>query len=418
MAFKDVEYTHTSSYTKYPTRWRDTRQAPFSRLRPVRKSIIIAFILGLFYLTHLHITYRRALLSKYSPTIFPPTSSWDISNIPWNPSNSSLAGPILEHRKEWKRVGGGFEGDVFVFGEHVIKTFHISRSPLRNCVEGVRIPTEILAMYGLGGIGGAIREETDFLPMKDFFLEEGENEREKRWYIVMPYLPSGNLENLAKRLRGENLSHRELDSKFRASWNRMLSALGRMHEDGLCHDDVKMDNIFVADSHAGENGSHWILADFGNVREIGHPYHKSRIWREAGQIGDCRVNDVVRLVKGYVSFLRMASSGDGAEAFDEAFWEGRESWSRLYWAAVRDAVYEEGVVERLREKSEALPPLDGYEGFVKELREPWRFGGRFGSSGLERRTEMELHRGIPLPEGKAKILGLASMFGKPTVKCR
>ncbi|KAI0161997.1 hypothetical protein GGR57DRAFT_489826 [Xylariaceae sp. FL1272] len=362
--------------------------------------------------------YRRALLSKYSPTIFPPTSPGEISDIPWNPSNSSATRPILEHRKEWKRVGGGCEGDVFVYGESVIKTFHISQSPLRNCMKGVRIPTEIQAMYTLGGRGTEVREETEFLLITDFFLEESEDTKEKSWYIIMPFLSSGNLENLAKRLREENLSIRELDTRFRASLNTMLNMLQKMHTDGLCHDDIKLDNIFVTDSPSrAANGTHWVLADFGNVREIGHRYHSSLIWREAGQNRDCRVNDVVRLVKGYVSFLRIASSGNGTKDFDDAFWEGRESWSRLYGSAVREGVHGQVVAERLREKSEALPPLDGHMGLLKDRREAWRFGGRFGKYGLKKKTELELHRGIPLPEHKAKILGLASVFGKPTVEC-
>ncbi|KAI0393592.1 hypothetical protein F5Y17DRAFT_431529 [Xylariaceae sp. FL0594] len=345
---------------------------------------------------------------------------------------------ILDHRNEWKRVAAGWEGEIFVYHPPTaasdnsrvsnttgankplaIKTFFTSRSPLRNCIRrtvvttaeqgtDIPIPTEILATVLLGGLsvddGGResgkwgnrrIQEKADFMPAVDFFhlppaqfpVEEGEakNARESEssvrgpstsgWHLVTPFFPAGNLKNLAERLRPLNLTAKELDARFRRSFERLLGALEKMHgRYGLCHDDVKAENIFVVGSAPtsasvfsssapasspspspslspspspstkvltdddDESSTHWLLADFGNTREITHPYHATAIWtRDSRQHGDCRVNDVLRLLKTYIGFLRIASSSSSSSSgkessFDKAFWTASEPWSELYWS--------------------------------------------------------------------------------------
>jgi len=413
----------------------------------------------------------------------------------------------------------------------VIKTFFTTKSPLRNClrrrtttisttdsengenekaderqgqnkkisIANIPIPTEILAAVLLGGLsfetssssdgrgsgGGDIHEGADFMPVEDFFLlpattEAGSYPELKSesatagsasgWHLVTPFLPAGNLKDLAERLKPLNLSTRELDVRFRRSFERLLGALEKMHgKYGLCHDDVKGDNIFISGpasllppspsappatllssplksesgsesapqiqvggdiythnhnhaerdidndhtsdkANANRNGgekdqkndennkddefTHWLLGDFGNVREIEHPYHSTHIWtRDSLQHRDCRINDVVRLLRTYISFLRIASSSSSSTStststspsispsasssasakieFDKVFWTASEPWSKLYWTAIRESESNEPFVlvdgdgdgataaARLREMSLSLAPQPG-----------------------------------------------------------
>lgn len=141
----------------------------------------------------------------------------------------------------------------------------------------------------------------------------------------------------------------DVDVRYRPSFNRLLKALSTMHsEHELCHDDIKMDNIFVTDSAQpsgntsstpSENEAHWLLADLGNARQPNHSYHSSLLWaHDNGQNTDCRVNDVVRLLKSYLLFLQAAvTAGDSGNAFNGAFLAASAPWSRLYWYTINSA---------------------------------------------------------------------------------
>ncbi|KAH9902296.1 hypothetical protein F4778DRAFT_737038 [Xylariomycetidae sp. FL2044] len=486
MKFKDARYRYQTFEGHRRRRLFNTRRrAPpsRSRLRAISTTAGVLLLLAALYLAYLHVEYRRALSAKYAPTLFDDASSRDVAASPWQVHrNGSNARPVLrDHRGEWARIGGGYEGEVFVYGDTVIKTFATSHSPLRNCMRfhcpATRMPAEVQAMYVLGGQQQQGDDEDDevvdkddimdFVPIRDYFLQPGEGEGEgegeggghpAHWYLLMPYLPSGHLGALAKRLRrDDDLSYADVDLRFRPSLNRMLGALGRMHEEhGLCHDDIKLENIFVAAADDNNNNTsstaavvndtttRWIFADLGNVREIDHPYHSSRLWiRDGHQHADCRVNDVVRLLKTYTAFLRMASSsssssssgeGEGGEkkTLDTAFWGETEPWSKLYWSAVRGdpPLVGPSAARMLRRKSEeALPPRDldrGGAGLVEDSRGSWSlarllFGlsssSSSSSSYLEAGTLEELRKGMGLPDGKARILGLTRILGLPVYRC-
>lgn len=117
---------------------------------------------------------------------------------------------------------------------------------------------------------------------------------------------------------------------------------------GLCHDDVKLRNILASPPlaehrHHGPGGAPgdtitgmaWYLADFNEARHVAHPYHSSRLWvRINRQLPDCRANDVRRLVKSYLQFLRACLPRELVPRFDEALLAGRQPLSRMYWASI------------------------------------------------------------------------------------
>lgn len=156
---------------------------------------------------------------------------------------------------------------------------------------------------------------------------------------------------MARRLQNQDTSQtvENVDARYRPSLNRLLKALSTMHsQHDLCHDDIKMDNIFVTDGSQSsgntsavpsEKDAHWLLADLGNARQRNHSYHSSLLWaHDNGQNTDCRTNDVVRLLKSYLLFLQSAlTAGDPRHAFNEAFLAASAPWSRLYWYTINSA---------------------------------------------------------------------------------
>ncbi|KAF5854653.1 hypothetical protein GGP41_007433 [Bipolaris sorokiniana] len=165
----------------------------------------------------------------------------------------------------------------------------------------------------------------------------------------------GNLLTLAQKLSTDPIitSYRTIDARYRPAFNRFLSTLATIHNAGYCHDDVKPTNIFI------QSPSDWLLADLGNVREVAHPYHTSRLWRDSKQVADCRSNDVVRALQSYLKFLQISMSNQ--DAFNTALFQGEEPISKLFWWAMTDA---EGIrAEELRRRSlaedpEAMPAPD------------------------------------------------------------
>ncbi|KAH7041461.1 uncharacterized protein B0I36DRAFT_371657 [Microdochium trichocladiopsis] len=330
---------------------------------------------------------------------------------------------VLDHRDQWRRLGGGIEGEVFRLNGTVIKTFNIRRSPLRNCVPGAsretRWPSEIPASLLLGGMRDDLHDEDDFLPVKDYFLTSPTDHSKASWHFVMPYLEGGSLLHLADRLRTLGLTYRELDAMFRPSLNRLLAALDKMHNDyQLCHDDIKPENVFVATfakDGSTHTDTHWLLGDLGNVRSWVNQYHASRLWqRESGQHADCRINDAIRLVKTYVLFLRV-SVADTAP-FDAAFWAGGEPWSHLYWWATKGYVPGSIAASSLRDKSLEVAPRA-----VDEYREQehgiWSFSCLLNSACIQTATKRELMTRMVVKESRARFLGLTGIFGLPSTSC-
>ncbi|KAF7542411.1 hypothetical protein G7Z17_g11597 [Cylindrodendrum hubeiense] len=149
--------------------------------------------------------------------------------------------------------------------------------------------------------------------------------------------------------------------------DRLLQALGRMHsQHDLCHDDIKPDNIWLSGSKdlnsAGgtlEAAKHWILADLGNVREPSHPYHSSILWsRLNNNLPDCRINDVLRLLKSYVLFLR--ASVEDEVAFDTQLFQAHEPWAQLYWSTSDAAQAQLASASFVQTLSKGLSPVLGW----------------------------------------------------------
>lgn len=398
---------------------------------PTRKSIFLRFVLLIgilsgFQFLRLHYAYQAALQAKYVPT--------DFGNaLPdFNLTNDQLRArhDLIATRPEWKRLGGGCEGATFVHGTHVIKTFNSGKLP-RNCMpveqggfwtavgdhwEQTRWPPEIPASILLAGQEDSSKESTGLVPVTDFFLAETEADVGVRWHLVSRLASGGNLYNLARRLRqgiSEEPQFRAVDEAFRPAFHSILETLRNVHEHGLCHDDVKPDNIFI-----GEDDSQWYLGDLGNIRHVEHPYHGSRIWQLNDQVPDCRANDVLRAVKTYLTLLRLAA--DDATEFDVALFEGKEPWSRLYWMARQADISLSA--SRMQDWSQNLEPALAPPHYLsKYTTTPLGMWNPFallwnGKKGVFRKAADEV-LAMRLGEKWARVFALTDWFGVPIAPC-
>ncbi|KAL5119085.1 hypothetical protein ACEQ8H_003009 [Pleosporales sp. CAS-2024a] len=249
---------------------------------------------------------------------------------------------LTSNRKDWNILNEGWEGKLFVYKSSVIKTFTPGRSPFRNCAPGMvdKWPTEIAASLRFAGTEQKtdldhdenLTRLTGFLPIRAYFKASPTPTSAPEWHLVTPLLRSGNLKDLAKRLSSrsaEGRSARELDATYRPAFEHLLYALQRLHDARYCHDDIKPENVFV------QNENNWLLGDLGNLRHVSHPYHSSRLWLDNKQLPDCRSNDVMRILKSYLQFIKTASRQP--EQFDIDFLQGKEPLSRLFWMAANDA---------------------------------------------------------------------------------
>ncbi|KAH7116571.1 hypothetical protein B0J13DRAFT_653575 [Dactylonectria estremocensis] len=325
-----------------------------------------------------------------------------------------LLDDIWAHRHEWKSLGAGSEGEAFTHNGTVIKVYEKAHHPFRNCVPDtspeVRWPTEIAASLLLGGTADSqlSQQDMEFLP------------GEPRWHFLTQFLPFGNIMKLAKHLRNSEHTYtaHELDLVFRPSLERLLQALTRMHsQHNLCHDDIKPDNIWLSEV------KHWILADLGNVREPSHPYHSSILWSRLNEnLPDCRVNDVMRLLKSYLLFLR--ASVDDTAAFDTQFFQANEGWAQLYWNTLNTVQADELVsASSVQTLSDDLDPT------TRRLRDPsvtgrdppslWNPLDRLFLSKehlVERAVRYELQ--MTAADGVARIWGMTWILGVPVGRCR
>jgi hypothetical protein len=292
----------------------------------VNRIALVLLVLAIFQQQHLYMIYRDALIAKYSPTDFGVSINEAYPQLLSPNGNSQLQDDLIANRAEWRALGKGWEGKTFVYNGTVIKTFTSGRSPFRNCAPGVlgeKWPTEIPGSLRFGGVHGANVTFEGFLPVLAYFMSSPSQSSPAEWHLVTPFLESGGLEQLAKRAYRDARGYREIDARYRPAFDRLLYSLGSLHEAGFCHDDVKPSNMFV------KNDSHFVLGDLGNLRQIAHPYHSSRLWRENEQLADCRANDVLRALKSYLAFVQYAA--DDASQFNMDFFEGREPLSRLFW---------------------------------------------------------------------------------------
>jgi serine/threonine protein kinase len=266
-----------------------------------------------------------------------------------------------------------------------------------------------------------------FLPVGDVFFASSSQEQEAQWHLVTPLMKGGTLQTLAKTIARNQtytvLSIRTLDLRFRPRFDEMLVVLEELHSRGLCHDDLKLDNIFVDESSTEENGS-WLLGDLGNVRETSHPYHFSRIWTHSNkQLPDCRANDALRATKTYLHFLRHAidSSRNTRSGFDKAVLEAREPWARLLWRA-------HGAGNNLRAES-VLQWSSGDEHPSSQIAADslahfgltrswatWLLLPFHGWQSIDERASASALK-ITASDASAKILGLTWVLGVPVGRC-
>lgn len=417
-----------------PNSWRRSSYRSIRASTYWRPLSLLGLLLGWVLLCK-HNIYYEALRAKYERTEFLDDADVTKQLVP----SQMFLGPedthgdrlrLWQERANWRHLGNGYEGDVYLYNNSVIKTFNTKSSPLRNCVPGIapgiRWPTEIQASLLLDGHVSSeksvpVPDESDFVPIHDLFLSLEEDGTHGRWHMVSPFLESGDLGKLAKRLQPRALSYRELDMRFRPSFDRLLGALYTMHaKHNLCHDDIKSDNIFVTSFSTGAEDTHWLLGDLGNARQPTHAYHTSRLWsHDNDQIADCRANDAIRLVKTYTQFIQMASTGASEDSiqFDAAFFAQQEPWSRLYWSVNTAAAIAPMDAAAVLDESLRFPPEDFGEqaayGFaVLESGEP--AVSRPLRLSLRGAAYQELHRGLGLSERNARIHGV---IGVPQSPC-
>ena len=137
------------------------------------------------------------------------------------------------------------------------------------------------------------------------------------WKLVLPLYSSGSLDAAADALSFLNLSATTIDRLYRPRFRTVLLALTQMHAAGFCHDDVKIDNIFLRDEAHG-----MLLGDLGQTRPLDHPWHSQ--WR------DCRLVDYHRTWRTYLVLLREGARRDGE--FDELLIRREAEWAAAYWA--------------------------------------------------------------------------------------
>src|SRR5687768_1720 len=215
------------------------RQPPHLTGRPIKRSKNIAIFLlvaALLQFIAVSCANRTALSAKYSPTTYTSISIEQNERLTahnWEWNGEQVVGEnipgysrpkLLEGRHEWETLDSGFEADNFKYGSVVVKAYRPTHAPFRNCMPGhdLRWPTDISASLVLTGLSEWLTtgENGSYVPIVDYFLApEGDNE-DVRWHLVRPYLPSGHLKNLAKRLRKSEAKHtaQEIDVLFRTSF--------------------------------------------------------------------------------------------------------------------------------------------------------------------------------------------------------
>ncbi|KAM0325770.1 hypothetical protein ACHAQA_007071 [Verticillium albo-atrum] len=420
--------------------WSPAGRRVARRLPPrlVVRTLVVVTVLALFHLGDLHLQFRDAMRAKYSATDFTSLTQDEEALLVRNEWQSDVIdgldrATLLVNRPHWKRLGRGHEGDVFLFNNSVVKVYREDNSPLRNCVPGkpgMRWPTEIPATLLLGGLEQErLHDDGDpfrsmFVPVQDYFLASIQDHQPPKWHFVTPFLRAGTAQKLAHDLStaAEPFSYLELDRIYRPSFHALLSALTHLHTaHNLCHDDVKLDNIFIA---SAQDPKRWILADLGNARQPDHPYHASALWTaDTAQHRDCRINDAVRLTKSYMQFVREAAAD--RTAFDAALFAGEMPLSRLFWSVMEAPPA--SAAAGVRERSVMYAPhVDGQEtpGVALRLPEARPTGGFargllgifMGQEAAAAAQVSSLLR-IGAKEQLGKTLGMTAFFGIPQSGC-
>jgi hypothetical protein len=402
-----------------------------------RLALIAGFCCALQFL-RLHVLARSSLEAKYTTTTFRDDDEvldrYDDASSTFGTANRS---DLIAANSSWQLLGSGCEGNTFAWNDMVVKTFKPKQSPFRNClprdlavrlqpdeseadIHTTRWPTEIPASLIAGTQQG-------FLMVKDVFFTRSSPEQEAQWHLITPFMEGGTLQTLAKSVSrsqtDDAVSIRTLDTRFRPRFEELLATLQLLHNRGLCHDDVKPDNIFTTNSSTKADGS-WLLGDLGNVRQLSHPYHSSRLWRHSnGHLPDCRANDALRATKTYLQFLRHAVDGSTSvtSEFDRALLEAQEPWARLLWRADNAGVVlrtesllmwsaEEDRTQSSPSSVSAVQPVR-----TRSWRS-WLLLPFVGWQGVDKRASAAALK-ISASEGWTRILALTWVLGVPVGRC-
>ncbi|CZT16107.1 uncharacterized protein RCC_01948 [Ramularia collo-cygni] len=323
-------------YRKGRNPHRSPQRSALHTLQAIPKSVRLLLITIVSLCAFAGVSRGRANLldqvKKAHPTDFSRLRAFNLSV--WPPSHPIRYnnGTHIDDRYTYiSHLGTGQEGSVSLYEDSegtavAVKTFSLAarnQIPFELVEDFIDLtttwPTEIEAGVLLNSL-----RDASFVPVLDYFILQ--EPAGWTWAFASPLQLGGTLLSLAERERlAYNPSSLEsLDRFYRPSLLSLLSVLEDLHLAGICHDDIKPDNIFI-----GQDSRHWMLGDLGNVREVKHPWHQTASWIRQNQLPDCKTNDVKRTLKTYLSFLRAASND--ADAFDRQFWGRGTALSRMYW---------------------------------------------------------------------------------------
>jgi len=271
-------------------------------------------------------------------------------------------------------LGAGKEGSVDLYtnrisGENVVLKRYgdspeVSWAPVPSFINQTddviprQWPAEITSGLVVEAICNTEPVRDKFVPLREFFFGTLDGRQKSRaWHLVMPMMSKGSVGKLAGDLRLERSSDvRDLDLQFRPAYEGILAVLARLHAKDICHDDIHKGNILVHDDI-----TQWSLGDYGQVRGVAHPYHRTQFWTEGRQWTKCKLNDVRRSLKLYMEFLRNAC--DNPEQFDAEFFAGRTPWSRLYWEYFQSPTSAQFLIDLSRSHTpESVPVVPGPSG--------------------------------------------------------
>jgi hypothetical protein len=424
-----------SKQREFQQRWKPARSHYRLKRTLLHRLAVVVGICCAVQLIQLHVQARRSLEAKFTTTIF--ENDVEVSSRYNNISSTFDRDELLAARPDWRLLGSGCEGSAYAWNGLVIKTYKTTRTRFRNClshslVDGLHLnddqgnqyptrwPTELPATLLAGS-------EPGFLPARDAFFASSSPLEEAQWHLVTPLTEGGTLQTLARHVLHDatagNVSIQSLDNRFRPKFNDLLLAIQYLHAQGLCHDDIKPDNIFVGAPITEEDGP-WILGDLGNARHMSHPYHTSRVWtRSNNQLPDCRANDALRAVKTYLQFLRQISSTSTAvrpeEDFDLALSEAKESWVRLFWlanGAGNDLRIEQVMLWAATEETNATDLIRMPHRKVLGFTRAWLLSPFVGwQDELTRAADMALK--ISASDGWTRKLALTWFLGVPVGRC-
>ena len=86
---------------------------------------------------------------------------------------------------------------------------------------------------------------------EDYIINNGIPEEEEKQYIILEYMPNNDLFYYATHLNGIN------EQKIKKNYYRILKAVQQCHDKGICHRDLKLENIMFNEQNEP------VLCDFG-----------------------------------------------------------------------------------------------------------------------------------------------------------